>query len=238
MDCPFRAVTPQNPQSQGRVCCYTEPMSENRPELPSRKSPLISLPARDAVLAGFERRFVEAQYVWTSFLLEHLVECRRRIGDLDSMLVLVVIGLAALREVQRVRELEGEHVALGYLKAEMPSKGGSVNAYSIANVTGIPRENVRRRLADLAQRGWIEQADDGGWRIRQNTGGPSKATTDLAELTANAVTRLADFIGRLSAISAAAMEDMGKQNAPTEPRATDPTKVAGLWEDPPREKEE
>ncbi|MCA3280893.1 MAG: hypothetical protein ING10_16640, partial [Roseomonas sp.] len=177
-------------------------------------------------------------YVWTSFLLEHLVECRRRIGDLDSMMVLVVIGLAALREIQRVRELEGEHIALGYLKAELPSKGGSVNAYSIANITGIPRENVRRRLAELAQQGWIEQAEDGGWRIRQITGVPSKAATDLAELTANAVTRLADFIGRLSAISAAAMDDMAKGGVPPEPRATDPTKVARAWEDPPKEKQE
>ncbi len=185
----------------------------------------VSLPARDAVLAAFHGRFVEAQYVWTSFLLDHLIECRRKIGDLDSAVVLIVVGLAALRQVQKVRELEGEHVALGYLTAGVPDKGETVNAYSIANITGIPRENVRRRLAELGEQGWIEQAPDGGWRIRKGETGPSKAATDLASLTASTVTRIADMIGRLGAVAAAA-EAEGQEATH---RATDPAAMAEAW---------
>lgn len=95
-------------------CCYVCLIDDRRPSKPAQKGIAASLPARDAALAGVQGRFVEAQYVWTSFLLEHLIECRRRIGDLDSMLVLIVIGLAALRQIQKARELEGGHIAIGY----------------------------------------------------------------------------------------------------------------------------
>jgi len=179
-------------------------MTDHRPSPPAPTGIPVSLPAREAVLAGFEGRFVEAQYVWTSFLLEHLIACRRRIGDLDTLLVLTVIGLAALREVQRLREREGAPIPLGYLTAGLPDRGGAVNAYSIAGITGIPRENVRRRLAALARQGWIEQLPDGGWRIRTIAEGPPPVATDLADLTAGTVERIADFIGRLATISASA----------------------------------
>jgi phosphate acetyltransferase len=189
-------------------------MDKVSPPSGAQKGLPVAWPTRDAVLAGFESRFVEAQYVWTSFLLDHLIECRRKMGDLDSMVVLTILGLSALRQVQKVRELEGEHVALGYMTVEVPDKGDTVNAYSIANITGIPRENVRRRLADLAEKGWIEQAPDGGWRIGKNEAGPPKATTDLADLTARTVVRIADFVGRLATVSAsAAAEAQGQSGA-------------------------
>lgn len=210
-------------------------MDDSRPSQPAQKGIPVSLPAHDAVLTGFQGRFVEAQYVWTSFLLDHLIECRRRIGDLDSMVVLTVIGLAALRQVQKVRELEGEHISLGYMTAGVPDKGETVNAYSIANITGIPRENVRRRLAELAQQGWIEQAPDGGWRIRKTEQGPSRAAMDLAELTASTVGRIADFIGRLATVSASAAADPATGRTSGLSSATDPAAVAGAWGGPPED---
>lgn len=206
-------------------------MDENRASPAVRKGIPVSMPARNAVLAGFQGRFVEAQYVWTSFLLDHLIECRRRMGDLDSMVVLIVIGLAALREVQKLRELEGEHIALGYQAAEMPGKGGTVNAYSIANITGIPRENVRRRLAELAEHGWIEQAPNGSWRIRRGEGRTSKAAADLAELTASTVARIADFIGRLATVSAAAQAEAPQGGGLAS--AIDAQSVPDAWNDMP-----
>jgi phosphotransacetylase len=202
-------------------------MDKAPPALGAQKGVPVLLPARDAVLAAFQGRFVEAQYVWTSFLLDHLIECRRKIGDLDSMVVLVVVGLSALRQVQKIRELEGEHIALGYLTAGVPDKGETVNAYSIANITGIPRENVRRRLADLAEQGWIEQAPDGGWRIRKSETGPSKAASDMADLTASTVTRIADLVGRLATVSASAAAEVEGQAATI--RATGPAAVAEAW---------
>ncbi len=203
--------------------------------LSSHKGIAVSLPARDAVLASFHGRFIEAQYVWTSFLLDHLIECRKRIGDLDAMLVLTVIGLSALRQVQKIRELEGEHIALGYMTSEVPDKGETVNAYSIANITGIPRENVRRRLLELAEQGWVEQAPDAAWRICRGEAGHSKAAADLAELTASTVSRIADFIGRIATVSAIAVVEQpaGDSTAGLVAQSTRAMAMAMGWNRPP-----
>ena len=41
------------------------------------------------------------------------------------------------------------------------------NAYSISCATGIPRETVRRKVAELKKRGWIEDEPEQGLRITQ-----------------------------------------------------------------------
>jgi phosphotransacetylase len=202
-------------------------MKENRHRQSAQKGIPVSLATRDAVLAGFKDRYVEAQYVWTSFLLDHLIECRRRVGDLDSMVVLIVIGLAALRQVQKVRELEGEHVALGFMAAEMPHNTDAVNAYSIANITGIPRENIRRRLTDLEKKGWVEQAPDGGWRLGRSENGRSNAGNDLGELAESTIRRIADFAGRLATLSDAATAAAPTDGGTEKFRANDADAVVG-----------
>jgi hypothetical protein len=41
------------------------------------------------------------------------------------------------------------------------------NAYSVSCATGIPRETVRRKVAELKKRGWIEDEPEQGLRITQ-----------------------------------------------------------------------
>lgn len=41
------------------------------------------------------------------------------------------------------------------------------NAYSISSATGIPRETVRRKTAELKKRGWVEELSKQGLRITQ-----------------------------------------------------------------------
>ena len=58
-------------------------------------------------------------------------------GDLDAMLILAVIAAGAKGENWRAALLERQHVALEIAKT---------NTLSIAQVTGMPRETVRRKL--------------------------------------------------------------------------------------------
>jgi len=39
------------------------------------------------------------------------------------------------------------------------------NAYSLSNATGIPRETVRRKAAELVRRGWITRDEKGGFLV-------------------------------------------------------------------------
>ena len=108
-----------------------------------------------------------------SFLLEHLVSVRQRLGDLDTALLLTVIGLSALQ---------------GARAGQVPD--APVNAHSLALVTGIPRETVRRKLAALGRRGWIEPSPDGGWRLVIEFGGEVAAYRNLDDLTQDTNRRL------------------------------------------------
>jgi hypothetical protein len=136
-----------------------------------------------AVETAMDEHFADAQYVWTSFLVEHLVALRQRFGDLDMAMLLTVIGLTALKAAQGGQPLDTP-----------------VNAHSLSLVTGIPRETVRRKLAVLADRGWIEAAPAGGWRLTLDSENDSRARRDLQDLTQDTKRRLAGLVERLVAI--------------------------------------
>lgn len=138
-----------------------------------------------AAQAALTDRFVEAQYVWTSFLLEHLVSVRHRLGDLDTVLLLTVIGLPALKAARA---------------GDPPD--APVNAHSLALVTGIPRETVRRKLAALGRRGWIEPSPKGGWRLVLDPGGAATVNRDLDDITQETNRRVARFVEQLVLIGA------------------------------------
>ena len=74
-----------------------------------------------------------------------------------------------------------------------------ISASRLADVTGIPRETVRRKLASLQADGWIERTDDGSWRLKIE-GGEARAQRDLAELDARGIRRGARLLTALGAI--------------------------------------
>lgn len=66
------------------------------------------------------------------------------------------------------------------------------NAFSIAQATGIPRETVRRKVADLVRRGWIDRDNKGNLFV---TGRP------VVEFAAFNEERLRDLLDTARAIS-------------------------------------
>lgn len=88
-----------------------------------------------------------------------LIALRRAHGrDLDQMLILAVIA-------------ERHFAAQSH-------KGAPINALSVAQYSGIPRETVRRKIKQMLAKGWLEADATGAL-----TPTP-KAAADLAEGTA------------------------------------------------------
>jgi hypothetical protein len=78
-------------------------------------------------------------------------------GDLDLMVVLAVIGDRAMADPS----VKGySYQGLIERKPVMP-RVPLTNRKSIADSTGIPRETVRRKVATLIARGWVEELPDG-----------------------------------------------------------------------------
>ncbi|MDG4648668.1 hypothetical protein P6F26_09430 [Roseibacterium sp. SDUM158017] len=75
-------------------------------------------------------------------------------GDLEAMLILATTSIAT--------EADGWHGTLFDAKP-LNAVHKPTNAQSIANVTGIPRETVRRKLRWLEEKGWAKRDACGNW---------------------------------------------------------------------------
>jgi hypothetical protein len=100
-----------------------------------------------------ELRLQNPQFETTllSPLLSYLLTAREVAGgDLDRNIILLMIAIRAVEHPQFSMMMDAERRGDAL---QFPSRG--LNAHSIAESTGIPRETVRRKLADLVRSGWI-----------------------------------------------------------------------------------
>ncbi len=117
------------------------------------------------------------RYHLVEFVTEHLIDCSRAFnGDLQEVLVLAVVGQVFMH----VRRQDGVDPA---------TITRSIAASRIADITGIPRQTVRRKLASLGARGWVEQDETAGWRIVIGDDGIGAAHRPLAGLDVRGIQR-------------------------------------------------
>lgn len=126
-----------------------------------------------------DRRWIEQHFgdIWPTHndgFVDLIIECRRLFdGDLDQMLILSVVGGRTMRR--------GRVPALSYgdfLSGQRPHRASrTINALSIAEVTGIPRETVRRKIGALKARGWLMLDTTGQLRVTE------QAARDVAPAT-------------------------------------------------------
>ena len=143
----------------------------------------------EATADAFASSYLETQYHYVQFLTEHLADCAAAFGgDLDSVLIMAVLGqrrLTIAREKPDLNQPDPARVAMSVLR--------------IADVTGIPRETVRRKLEGLRRKSWIERHPRFGWYVAGSNRG-SSARDDLRDLEVRSYRRLARLHLRLSEI--------------------------------------
>lgn len=141
-------------------------------------------------------REIELRYQYVEFLADHLADCSRVFGgDLQEMLVLAVMGQVLLR-AQLDAGPDGR-----VTPRTMPGAVG-ITASRIADVTGIPRQTVRRKLMKLQDRGWVEQRDTGFWAVclREGTALARQGEDGLGALDARAMHRVGRMAQAMAAI--------------------------------------
>ncbi len=153
------------------------------------KPPLLSA---EEIESQFRSNYHSYQYHFVEFFTEHLADCSRAFGgDLQLMLVLALMGQMHLQALVAQKQYP-DHRALIVREQK-------ITASRIADVSGIPRETVRRKLAKLEKLGWVEQEGSGAWRLIIGDDG-SKARRDLSELDQRSIARIAVFYQKLHGI--------------------------------------
>ncbi|MBX7539411.1 hypothetical protein [Qipengyuania sphaerica] len=97
-------------------------------------------------------------------------------GDLDATLILAVIGAALLPK----DELPISFSYSDLLKQRDIDFRKPLNTLSISQVTGIPRETVRRKLATMEAKLWVERDEFGHWKMGKRGAEDLRPMTELS----------------------------------------------------------
>lgn len=147
---------------------------------------------------SYAERFAEYHLAWSVFFVGHMADLRAYFGDLEDALLLAAFGLGPLADKLRASRRSGDVEALAF--DGMPASEGWTNARRLAEVTGIPRETVRRKLDGFRRRGWIEQAENRTWRITVAADGSAPLAADMQAANAEFLNRLSRLIGEFRRI--------------------------------------
>lgn len=123
------------------------------------------------------------QYHFVELFLGNLLDASKAFqGDLTELVVMATVGQAHIR---------GDE--LGHTHAP-------INATSISEITGIPRQTVRRKLQTLEKRGWVQQTDNKGWQLAMRDA-EAVAKLDLPDLTRRGINRALKMIRANAALA-------------------------------------
>jgi hypothetical protein len=179
----------------------------------------------EGFIAAYQERFVEFHLAWTIFIVGHLSALRCRFGDLEDALLLAALGLGPvagkLKDFQATQD--PRHLFYGAAVGEATV----TNAIRLAELTGIPRQTVRRKLQAFAKRGWVEQTADRSWRLARRPDMSASITADMAAANQDFLRQLAQLLGRFDRLRRAAPKQTSAAAVHT---ATGPTSMAGRSE--------
>jgi hypothetical protein len=125
-------------------------------------------------------------------LTQFLIECRRTFdGDLDLFLVLAVIGDRTFSQRRANPALD---FAAFQSREREQTPPEDINVRSIADFSGIPRETVRRKVAQLLEKGWVTRNDDGFITASR------QATAELEPLTKTSIRYIARMMALITEV--------------------------------------
>lgn len=104
------------------------------------------------------------QYEFTQLMTEHLTDCWQVFdGDFGEMLVLAVLGQAQLGSFLRDKEP---------IDMDFASRSRGMTASRLSDVSKIPRQTVRRKLAKMKEKGWVTEDENAYWSLAIKDGRP------------------------------------------------------------------
>jgi hypothetical protein len=141
------------------------------------------VPSAAQLKTALVAHYAAVQYHYVQFLAEHLTDCRKTLGgDFDDLMMLAVLGQRFLQARLAFDNGESEAEARVWM-----------SALRLSDVTGVPRESVRRKLFRLEKRGWVTHDPALGWRLA-GTMREAQARIDLGELDKRGLDRLARLL--------------------------------------------
>ena len=105
----------------------------------------------------------EVTYILGRFMTDHLVRVYEAFGgDLTAAIVLGTIGQYNYRRYYDEVASHDEGFQELVVRGDHLGRARPCNAMSVSESTGIPRETVRRKIAELVAKGWLNKVGRDG----------------------------------------------------------------------------
>lgn len=129
---------------------------------------LAAAHAHDAADPDFDARYDARDRAVTILMTDFFMDYLRALysafdGDVTAALVLGEIGQANVRRFVNQHERDALPLDTVDDDAALASNMRSVNAFSAALASGVPRETTRRKINALVEKGWLERDAEGGY---------------------------------------------------------------------------
>jgi hypothetical protein len=123
-----------------------------------------------------DNEFAAAAFIVNRYLMDHM---RRLVRDLDVDFESVYIwGLLAHLDYVRLKATSTDEAGLASLASlEEPILEKGIRVSELAQISGLPRETVRRKLIGLAEKNHVRPTQSGGWIANRHHSEEVKAFT-------------------------------------------------------------
>lgn len=160
--------------------------------------------------AAFDRGFSLVAFIMNRHLVDHFVRASRHLDlDFESLIIWAVVAAQNTAHLMPPGSLPSVSLtAAGRLPDAAAAALRPLRPRDVTQITGIPRETVRRKLRGLGEAGWLVETDD-GWLVNRERIDP-----ELRRLTRESARR---FLAAARDMNAA-LRDAG-QAAPAVDRA-------------------
>lgn len=155
---------------------------------------------------AFDAAFGFIAYALNRHLIHHMLRCSRVLGvDYET---LVAWGVLAHQNVAHLVPRGGPQDEMARERGHIAGPDDQLRPLRLRDlqqITGIPRETLRRKLEKLARRGFVRRAEHHGWIIVQKSFEP-----DLREFTRESARQFLDCAALIRSKLAEAATTPGK----------------------------
>ena len=145
----------------------------------------------------FAEEYFLMHYSCVQFFVEQLLEFSHAFeADLQSVVVLAIVGQMEIEA--RIRSQLDD---AGLTPSDAMGRVARINISSIAEISGIPRETVRRKAEALARQGWIERDVNGFWHMKLDSSDGVPVRRGFLDIDRRQMERVSQFLGQMHALA-------------------------------------
>jgi DNA-binding transcriptional regulator YhcF (GntR family) len=165
---------------------------------------------------AFDAAFSVLAFVVNRHLIHHMLRATRTLGvDYETLIVWGVLAHQNVAHLMPPGQFGSDAVTnRGYVSGE-GRELRPVRIRDLSQITGIPRETVRRKLETLAKRGFVCRYESAGWIVDRRSMEP-----DLREFTRESVRQLLTCANQVHALLDKTIVDLSEQAPRAAPRSS------------------